>query len=122
MSATSRGTKDRAAGGGAGGAEAEAHGRGERLVHVVRDEVELALLVEVEAVVAGPHPVAVVVDERHVEGHKRQGRGRGGRRGRSRSPWPGRTSRSCRAGRGGTCPSRRGRGSSRWPAPSSRRC
>ena len=42
----------------------------ERLVHVVRDEVELPLRVAVEAVVAGPNPVAVVVDEGDVQGQE----------------------------------------------------
>ena len=42
----------------------------EGLVHVVRDGVELALGVEVQAVVAGPDPVPVVVDQGHVEGQK----------------------------------------------------
>ena len=39
----------------------------ERLVEVVRQDVKLPVLVPVDAVVAGPRPVAVAVDERDVE-------------------------------------------------------
>ncbi len=40
---------------------------GEALVHVVRDDVEAPLLVLIDAVVARACPVAVAVDERHIQ-------------------------------------------------------
>jgi hypothetical protein len=44
----------------------------DRLVRIVREDVELALLVQVNVVVAGARPVAVVVDQRLVQRQKFQ--------------------------------------------------
>ena len=43
---------------------------GESFVHVVRDDVEPALLVLIDAVVAGARPVTVAVDERNIQRQK----------------------------------------------------
>ena len=38
-----------------------------RFIHVMRDEVELVLWVQIDAVVAGTHPVAVAVHQANVK-------------------------------------------------------
>src|SRR5262249_7405307 len=48
-------------------AHAEAHHRAERLIHIVRNDVELPFRVAIEAVVAGANPVAVLVDRGVVQ-------------------------------------------------------
>ena len=47
--------------------EARSHRWAEGFVHVVRQDVKLALLVQIDAVVAGSNPIAIAVDERVVE-------------------------------------------------------